>query len=493
VGSRAGGNSSPKIRNASRLGHVAAPRVISRMPGWTSRLGLPAPMAAFAIGISVAAGAVLALAPTKVDAALVLVCAGSLLLIVPRSWLASVSLLLFLLVPVAYLNVPTISRYLSPLVVVLGVWAGRTFLAGREEHPSVGSEWTWVSVALIAWLILRTATSIQPHRSAFWVIAFVISVPMVGSAARRTGAATRDALMTTWAWAGVVWGAIGCVEGVSHWNPLAVHYTVSGTPLRQIWSVYRIETTMGHPLLNALFFSTTAALMGVLAVTRPTLLRFSAATLSAVALAFTASRAGVLGLALGAAAAIVALLFSSSLSVGRKLAILSILAIAVIGIAEAPILKQRERSQEGLASAAYRQETVSDARAAMRRYAYLGSGPGTSQVLFSREGLNPRLESSALQILVSDGVPGMIGLALLVIYAGLASIRRRRWETLAALIAYLTCAAGFNAWDSNPETLGLLGLLLILALTPLIDSGFHEALVHVNRTTGEKTSTVGNE
>ena len=99
-------------------------------------------------------------------------------------------------------------------------------------------------------------------------------------------------------------------EGVTQWNPLAAHYTVDGQPLVQKWAVYRVETTLGHPLVNAMFFATSAAVMTMLAIEKPTRWRVTAAMLSTSGLVFTASRTGVIGLSLGIGVALVAMTFS---------------------------------------------------------------------------------------------------------------------------------------------------------------------------------------
>src|SRR5205085_9864191 len=100
--------------------------------------------------------------------------------------------------------------------------------------------------------------------------------------------------------------------------------------------------------------------------------------------------------------------------------------------------------------------------AAMHQYGFLGAGPGTSQMFLLRNGDGSRLENSVLQMGVSIGIPGVAIFALLVLAAAVSAVRSHRYEALAGLIAYVTTAAGFNAWDSNPQTLGLFAMLLIV-------------------------------
>ena len=54
--------------------------------------------------------------------------------------------------------------------------------------------------------------------------------------------------------------AYGLVEFIAAKNLLDPWYALAVSPLVQKWDTYRITTTIGHPLLNGMFFSASFAL-----------------------------------------------------------------------------------------------------------------------------------------------------------------------------------------------------------------------------------------
>jgi hypothetical protein len=401
---------------------------------------------------------------------LVLVAAAgvaSVALLLPLRWMPAIGLATFVLFPAPYLaSVPEIAgRYLSPAIVLVGCWGLRTLFTRSQVTDRGVKAVAALGGATAVWAAVRCWPSIEKNRSALWTAVLVVVVVLAPLAAARS-ANVMPLLMATWTGIVAAVGLLGVVEGVAKTNPLASHFETNGEVIRQSWSVYRIETTLGHPLLNGMFFATSAAMIAVYSLRRPSVLRLVAAALATLALVLTASRSGVIALVLGVAVGVLFTFFARTTSPGRKAAMAVSAGIVVLAVVQAPILKQRERSTEASSSAQYRQQVIETSRDEMRRFHYVGSGPGTSQTLLLRDGKNPSLESSVLQIGVSLGAPGVGGFALLLVAASVLALRRGRPHVVAGLIAYVTTAAGFNAWDSDPQTLAILGLLLILAAHP---------------------------
>jgi hypothetical protein len=413
---------------------------------------------------SLAVGLSLVSAPLRVlGMALALVGLAAAFLM-PRTWLPGLALCAYALIPTAYLSLPqAFGRFLTPAVIVLFVWACRTLWDGLDERQPLPRYWWLVSAAFCIWIVALTFESAHRMRSALWCVVVVATIVLGGGAAARSPH-VRNTLLKTWTALAIVLGAAGTLEGVTHLNPLASHYEINGQAIRQVWSVYRIETTLGHPVANAMFFATTAAVMVVRAMVRPSMMRLAAALLSTSALTFTASRAGVLGLAIGVGVSLIALTVASSASLGRKILIAGALVAVVWGASQAPMLVKRESSSEGQASSVYRSQVLHTAFSVMRSGHYVGSGPGTSQDTVTEAGGSLTIESSPLQLGISIGLPGLVLFALLVGFAGAAAIRAERWESVAGLIACVTGASAFNAWDSAPESLALLALVMLTCL-----------------------------
>jgi hypothetical protein len=424
-----------------------------------------------AIGIAAAAiaiGGATSLQPhlAVAGAAAAMLVAGAL--IVPLAWLPGSALVLFLALPTAYLPLPLLlSRFFTPSVIVFAVWAIRVLVTRRNAQPTAfGKWWGRVALGLTCWLLLGSLTSLSTQRSIAWVIVFGFTVLAAGAAAIASGDETRQSFERAWLWSALVFGALGCMEGVTHWNPLASHYEIDGIVITQHWSVYRIETTLGHPLMNALVFATLAAGAGMIALTRPRPLSVAAALCSAGAVTFTASRAGALALVLGIGVGVVCVFFSRTTRPAWRIAAVLGLVLAAVGVWSSPVLRHREASKEGQVSSADRYGLTDAAWRIVQHDSYAGSGPGTSQRRLEQD--EPKtlvLENSPLQLLVSTGVPGALALATLLAGATRTAIRRRRWEGAAALVAAVVVSSGFNGWDQVPVTLVMLGAAIVLALT----------------------------
>jgi len=452
-----------ELAEASGGGHVLGRRL--RPP---RRPSPSVVVTGLAVGlVAVGLGAAL-VADARLVSVLALASVGiAVLFRLPRAWLPAIALVVFALVPTPYLPLPLwFARFLGPPVVVLAVWSCRT-LGRPRRTKAMTSAAGLVVLGFLLWLLVSTSASSHLQRSLLWAIVAAAVVPLTLAAARSSDAATRRILLSVWTLLGVGLGAAGTLESVAHSNPLSRYYVFpEGTGLSQKWSVYRIETTLGHPLYNAMFFATTAALLGTLCVTSPRRLRVLGALLSTTALVGTVSRSGILALALGMLLGGAAVLLSRVSTAGKRIAIVASVVIGAVLLLQAPILRTRDASTEGQASTSYRIAVFHQSLDVMRRYDYLGSGPGTSQPAAVAVGDQLTVESSPLQIGISLGLPGVAFLAFLLFALLRGAWLRRRPYVLAGIAACVTAASGFNAWDSTPSSLALLGLLGVLALTP---------------------------
>jgi peptidoglycan biosynthesis protein MviN/MurJ (putative lipid II flippase) len=416
--------------------------------------------AAATMALAPALGLSLVAAPTETGLLLGSLAAVAALVLIPIRYLPAGALVAYALVPGAYLNVPSvIGRFFSPSIAILVIWAVRVRLGGGSRPPR---RWIIAAVACALWLLWGTLSSIHETRTAAWAIVFFVAVPLAGAAAYRSEQATRDILLRTWVALAVVLGTAGVLEGVAKRNPLSKYYVDAGHPLIQKWSVYRIETTLGHPLDNAMFFATTACLLTMLAIRAPTRWRWLGAATSAVAMALTVSRTGVVAVSAGIAFGLLVAVISSQLSIGRKAVVCAVVACALVGAMNAPILKERGQSSEARTSVQYRVQVVRESLDIARRFGYVGSGAGTSQTAAASTGYKLTVESSPLELLISVGVPGLALLLVFVLAILATAMRHRRFEAVAALVCLIVAASGFNAWDADPASLALLAFVFVV-------------------------------
>lgn len=381
----------------------------------------------------------------------------------PLSMLPAVAVLLWALVPTPYLPIsPTIGRYMSPAIVVLAIWCVR-IAAGSKTRP-IGSEIAlpWLVGALALWLGYASLGSIDPVRSLIWSTNALIVLGVI-TVARRATEETREYLLSAWALVSIGLGTFALAEWLTKYNPLAPYLVSDGKVIEQVWSVYRVETTIGFPLVNGLFFATSAAMFFGLCIRHRTARNYWAGAFATVGLMLTVSRSATLGLVLGLTVTVLLLLLTAKGSGGRKMVAALVVLILAVGISQSPLLTQRDVSAEGQSSTAYRDVVVEVSSRIVEDDGYLGSGPGTSQDRIDKVTDRLIVENSILQLVISTGIPGTSLFLCILVIACTIAVRQQRWEAVAGMLAYTTTSAGFNAWDSNPATLGLLGLLLILA------------------------------
>jgi peptidoglycan biosynthesis protein MviN/MurJ (putative lipid II flippase)/O-antigen ligase len=405
---------------------------------------------------------------------------------VPLARLPALALIVFAVVPSPYLLIPrAVGPYLSLPVLFMLVYVVRSTVRPVSPQGGLRSWPAWAIVCILG-LGAETLWSIHPSRSVAWSATFLVTVPLVGAVAARSDHRVREELLRAWVAVAGFLGAFGVVEGLTHYNPFAKYYFISGVRLSQTWSVYRIETLLGHPLFNALFFSTSAAVITILAVRRPTVYRVVSAALCVMALTFTASRGGALGLVLGVGAGLIGLAMSRFAGVGRKALAISTLVIALVLVWQSPVLRQRDQSAEGQANAAYRTQVLDQAVALIRADHYLGSGPGTSERRFLEDNTAAStgsgiLENSVLGVGVSTGIGGLAVIAAMVLGLLATAVRRQRWEVVAGVIAFVVSASGFNVWDEIPECFVLLGLLALVAGAPEVGAIAQTAVARATR------------
>lgn len=186
-------------------------------------------------------------------------------LLAPLRWGPSVALLGYAAVPVNYLAVPGSLQLLSPLVAGLGAWSLRLLLVDRRLVPN--KDVVAAAVLLASWLAgISLLTSVDRTLSLKWCLAFGLGVLLPAVAGRAVAGTQRLVAATA---VGIV-GTLGCyavVEALAQGNaPMKRVYDDFG--LTQMWSVYRVTTTLGHPLSNSLFFATLFAFFFAMSVLR---------------------------------------------------------------------------------------------------------------------------------------------------------------------------------------------------------------------------------
>ena len=413
------------------------------------------PVAVVAL-VVLAIGAVAAVSPVGTAAILgvaLFAAAASL----PLWLLPSVSLWLFALLPLGYLiGVQSyFGRFWSPAVLVLAVWVLRlSFGTGRRAFVR-SLRWT---VPLAVLLVALSVVSVSDFRSVNWVAVLFVTVALPTALIATVDDRTSSTLLRAWFALGIALSLVAVLESLLESNPLSPYYNFD-----QHWAVYRVTTTLGHPLLNGTFFAVTACVAAFAALRRdtPRGAAFCCFALSALAAGLTGSRSGVYALVCGLGVGLLVMLVSGRTSIANKLLGIVIGVTALVVLPALPTIAGRASSAEGVASGLYRDQSLKLAGKLIAEHPVLGWGPGTSAIAVARSGAHLPLENAVLGTVVSVGIVGGIGLLFLAVLVFLRSGRGGRPDGIGAVAAFVVAGSAFPLWEPNPATFILIGFILV--------------------------------
>ncbi|XTP36289.1 O-antigen ligase family protein [Mycobacterium sp. TJFP1] len=390
--------------------------------------------------------------------------------LVPTRALPAIALWLLVLLPIGFMDIPgLIGDFFTPAVLVSAIWMIRLAFAQRMslllQMPIRG--WL-IAIPFVALLSMSTVASQRIDVTAVWIAVFVICVvtpALVGQICMDDVWPTvRFALASI----GLFLGLLALSDFFFHVNPWLALYQdeLIGS------SVFRTRTSLGHPLTTAMVacISLTACVFPSGRSSRqwPYLL-CGLGALTAVIL--SVSRTSIFTIGVAAAVGIASALPSADGSPapargsGGRLTLV-ILAITLFGaVALSPLMSQRNAASEGINSASYRSQVLNMAMDIVAERPLLGFGPGTSTRIYDYYARAP-LENSALQLMVSIGIPAfvlfLIGLSMVVF----AAMRRGRAGPAAGIVAFFISTAGFNIIDASPAFFALLSPLIVCAVLP---------------------------
>lgn len=388
--------------------------------------------------------------------------------VIPTSWLLPVGLLTAALVPVGRLPLPEVVTVLSPGAVVVLAWVVR-----RDRTALARPARIVVTIALVlaGWLVIGVVSGISVQRGLGWGAAFTLLV-LVFTFERRIPTLEVRRVLDTWMWTAAALSLFGVVERLLGSNPLYGGVFASGDyPIVQYWSDYRITTTLGHPLNNALFLSVGTVIAVARFVERGRTSSLVASGIGLVGVFLTISRGGLVAVAVGVAVIVVGPLFRrasdarATTASTRAFVALGVTGAGLVGVALSPAFQERLGSSNGIASARARDELAPLVWTTSEHLGHLGSGPGTSNLLLVERGTPVVVENSWFQLLLSLGLPGAFLVAALVVTAAVLALRSGSLSAAAALAALSTSAAGFNWIEADRPGMLFLGLLVAAAIS----------------------------
>lgn len=386
------------------------------------------------------------------------------LFLLPRNALPALALWVLVLFPIAYMSVPRmIGANLIPALLITAIWMIRMAMGDRMtlllRTPIRG----WIVAGPLLVLLFASATyTVDNARTVAWVAVFVIC----GLAPALLGQICVDdvwpTVRRTFAGIGLFLGILAASDYFLHFNPWRLLYSAD----RSWSSAFRTSTSLGHPLTTALVAGVALAVCVFPSTRYRQWPYWICAAGASVALILTVSRSNVFAVGVSAIIGILSAHSGNGTSAKRgRIVPVLILATIFAAVAFSPLLSQRNASAEGQSSATYRTQLFDSAMSLVDERPLLGLGPGTSGVVYEAFSYDA-LENSALQLMVSTGIP-----ASLFFFVGLASVvvvamRRSRPGAAAGIVAFSISAVGFNLIDSKPGFLVLIAPLIVCAVAP---------------------------
>ncbi|MGL4340274.1 MAG: hypothetical protein ACRCSP_07620 [Rhodoglobus sp.] len=399
-------------------------------------------------------------------------------LAVPVHWLPAMALVFFVIIPRAVVPSPGLLKAIPAFSIIMLIWVIRRLLmsvtraeSSRLVLPPRRSLIVIVvqlsAAFFVLWALILSSASPARSTSFAWMASFVVGalIPLLVLDARREAHLVR----TAWMICGGAMGGYAVIELVLGQSPLyGALYSALGVPSIQHWSVYRAEASFHHPLYAGAFLSAAAAIAIGHWLTHDRRSSLILGLLSAVGVAATVSRGSILATGIAVGLAVVAAIFTEGRRLVPRLIVVMVLAVAaVFGLLNFAALTSRTDSTEAELSEGARDLGVIIALRAAAAAQWLGSGPGTSGIS-ARKFDDVVIENSALQLLISVGIPGLSFIALLVAALVINSLKSRDLASAAGLIAYTVSILGFNAIDAIRGMHLLVGLLFLITLNPAI-------------------------
>ncbi|WP_158249009.1 O-antigen ligase family protein [Mycobacterium sp. ENV421] len=384
--------------------------------------------------------------------------------LVPRNALPAAALWIVVLLPIGYIGVPIlVGRYLTPAVIIIAVWMFRLAVADRRATIRGGL----IAAPFLMLLLASAAYTQNSNRTFAWTAAFIVCVV----APALLGQVCRDdvwrTLRPTLGGIGLFLGVLAVCDFFLHLNPWTEWYVY----VRTWTSGFRTTTSLGHPLTTGLVASV-ALVACVFPSPRARQGPYWLCAVGALAaIVLSVSRTSVIAVGVSAVIGIFSARSGAATTQerghrGRRLVLLVAGATFFGAVAFSPLLSRRNASEEAANSASYRSALVDSAQRLISEHPWFGFGPGTSNLVYEQSDSSDALENSALQLVVSIGVPASLLLLLgLGVIVGVA-MRRSRAGAAAGIVAFLVSATGFNVIDSNPAFLTLLAPLIVCAVMP---------------------------
>lgn len=441
----------------------------------TNRASVESGFAVTGVIVVITIGLALAIAPVMEEstrlpavAAVALVGGGAAALSVPVAALPAIALVLFALVPQRLIDLDALRTVPLPVIVMI-VWLIRRVTSPLREsdqsHSRARNAFLVCTFAFLVYSTLSVTFSLSSITSISWTLVMFLGV-FAPIAVTPTQSEAR-LLLKVWPVIGAVTALYAVIEFALQDNVVfdALYGLTSSGPLVQHWESYRSHSSFGHPLYAGAFFAASTLLSLGAVVSRRGMASWLLLGVNALGLLVTVSRGALLATGIGAGVLLItSVLRGDARGMLRRLLLVLIGLVAATAAYLSPIVQGRLGSSDVVGSNSLRDRLLEAALDSAEKSSWLGSGAGTSRLALESKGFL-FIESSALQLLVSVGIPGLVLLCIALIIALGGAISHRNFGPLGALLAFSIAISTYNAIEDLRGTIVLLGLLVVTCFT----------------------------
>ena len=387
-------------------------------------------------------------------------------MIIPVHVLPAMILVVYALLPIGAISVGPFASFPAVGMLFL-IWFLRRGLSARLDH-NLGSDGRrsaglfFVGLMFLGWCGISIFLSEYRLNSMSWVVSVLVGIGpglMVNQPWREA-----ELLKKTWICLGAVFGTYASIEGALRNNfiygPLNALFGQEST---QHWSVYRAEGSFGHPLALSTFLAIALSLAVAMGAQRWTPTLAVVASLTVAGLVATASRGGLVAAGVGVLIGVLMTLAAvDRTKQSRVLMTLGVVGAAAALVLQSALIQARGESVEATRSSAARVQVTEQAMQTLRQSNWVGTGGGTSSRVIMEAGSPVPLENSALQLLVSLGVPGAVLMAVILWILFTKGAINRDGAGVGALVALCVAYLGYNAFDDKPSMHIVIGLVFLM-------------------------------
>jgi len=362
--------------------------------------------------------------------------------------------------PIEYLTLNAMQNFISPASLVLLIYLFKfRKINFRETRGQAG-----LLVVILA--LIESANSINLLRSMGWTFHFCLVLFVICTRPKTNSQSdnseTQHVALKTLVGLTLFLGVLAVLE--ASLGKALIYNGQLGSPFQDsykwsLYSVFRVQTTLGHPLANGLFFAT-ASVMFLLQWLRKDgnrifLISFVMAFVSTI---LSGSRTATYSSLLGMACVI--LLNWKRSNNFAKVSILLVSPAIILVFSLSPLFQKiviRAQSGEGISSQSYRFDLITWIQYFIKNYFFYGSGPGTSGYVWDIVGNGGPFENGLFQLWVSLGFMQALALLFLLVYSIIKHFRiGATWAVFIPIISYFPTT---NFVDDASNFVIFLGIL----------------------------------